>query len=205
MPTHEHPSERAQRLASARSAYVAAYTDHRLLNQEAIGSKELGSALSNRLTFEEFRSFAGEVWADECAPSPLVVTKVESLPERIQISEFKGAAATARWGFPFVDRIGVQRKDELAGTTGPVAYIDVRDEGLSLLVALHEIAHLLCDSVDAHAGHEERWAETYRRLISKHLGETWARVWEVEFEWWIEKSAAKIAADPDWLANMIDQ
>lgn len=203
MPNREHLSERAQRLTSARSAYVAAYTDRRLLNQEAIVPEALESNFSNCLTFEEFRLFARDVWADACASGPLWITKVEALPEGLQIREFKDAAASARWDFPLADRIGVPRKGELAGTKGPVAYIDVKDEGLSRLVALHEIAHLLCDSMDVHAGHGERWAETYRRLISKHLGETWALVWEVEFEWWTEKAAAKIATDPDWLADMI--
>jgi hypothetical protein len=125
---------------------------------------------------------------------------VESLQKAVQEREFEGAATAARWASPQADLLGLPREGELAGTTGPVPYIDVKDEGLFRLFALHEVAHLLIDTVDTHRGHGREWAEAYSRLIEHHLGPELSALWQAEFTWWWGKARTRIAADPNWLA-----
>jgi hypothetical protein len=70
------------------------------------------------------------------------------------------------------------------------------------LVVLHETAHLLADEAGP-VGHCQAWAETYVALIRRHLGESTATVWQFEFEWWCKKAEEKIAANSNWLAEML--
>ena len=139
------------------------------------------------------------VWANEGRSEPLYVTRVEGLPMAVQRREFDGAAAAARWAIPQADTVGVPRSGELAGTTGPVPYLDVKDEGLFRLFALHEVAHLLVDSLEVLLGHGPEWAEAYSQLIERHLGAELSALWRAQFLWWTAKASARIAADPNWL------
>jgi hypothetical protein len=114
-------------------------------------------------------------------------------------NEFKNAAAAARW---------FNVPDWFDGTDfcGPrlVAYIDVKEEGLRRMVALHEIAHLLVDSETVSHGHGQQWVVTYRNLIEKYISSLVHAMWELAFEEESRKSAEKIADDPMWLALMIE-
>jgi hypothetical protein len=183
-------------LASKRAAYIAAWADREILRAEQFGLRH-----SEQLVFDDFRTFAKSVWAAEGRTEPLYVSRVEGLPAWLQRREFESAAAAARWETPDADRIGAQRTGELAGTTGPVAYIDVKDEGLNRLVALHEMGHLLIDSMDSAFGHGQEWAQAYGQLIERHLGIEVSVAWQFQFQWWSEKAVEKIANDPNWLAG----
>jgi putative metallohydrolase (TIGR04338 family) len=187
-----HP---AATLASKRTAHVAARADREVLRDQQFGSRH-----SERVDFDDFRTFAKSVWAAEGRTEPLYVSRVEDLPAAVQEREFEGAAAAARWEIPAADRMGMPRTGELADTTGPVAYIDVKDEGLNQLFALHELGHLLVDSMDSALGHGPEWAQTYSQLIERHLGPELSALWRAQFQWWSEKAAEKIANDPNWLA-----
>ncbi len=187
--------DRLVRLASKRAAYVAAWTDGRVLADETHGSYH-----SACVTFFEFRAFAKSVWVAEGRAEILYVKSVEELPPAVQEREFEGAAAAARWAMPSADRIGIARTGELAGTTGAVPYLDVKDEGLQRLVALHELAHLSVDTLESALGHGREWADTYSELIQRHLGQDISLLWQAQFRWWWAKAKEKIAADPEWLA-----
>jgi hypothetical protein len=80
------------------------------------------------LSFEEFSSFAHSVWSDLDRRGPLLVTGIEMLSATVQLHEFRHVDASARWAFPPADSLGVPRTGSLAGTSGPVAYLDVRRE-----------------------------------------------------------------------------
>jgi hypothetical protein len=193
-------NDRERALISARAAYVAAYTDRRVWADSTFGTSHAAP-----ISFEEFKNFAARVWRSAHRTEPLYVSRIKGLPTWVQDGELRDVAAAARWAIPPADALGRPRTGALAGTTGPVAYIDVHDEGLLLLVALHEIAHLLCDSLDTTTGHDTGWAAAYEELIGRHLGVPVAALWRVEFDWWTDKAAEKIADDPDWLAGMVDR
>lgn len=182
-------------LASERAAVVAAWTDRRVLQDARYGESHRAP-----VSFLEFRAFAKAVWAGEGRDELLYVTRVESLQKAIQAREFDGAAAAARWAIPSADFLDMPRTGELAGTTGAVPYVDVKDEGLFRLFALHEVAHLLVDSVEVHLGDGCEWAEAHSQLIARHLSPDLSALWRAEFTWWWEKARAKIAANPNWLA-----
>jgi hypothetical protein len=192
----DNTAERDAALTSKRAAYVAATADRRVLQDDRFGSDH-----SSALSLHEYRWFCKSVWMSEGRTEPLYVTRVEDLPISVQQREFEGAAAAARWAIPQADMVGVPRTGELAGTEGPVAYVDVKIEGLRRLFGLHEIAHLLVDSLDVAKGHGEEWAEAYMHLLSRHLCAGLSALWKVEFRWWSEKAEEKIAADPGWLAD----
>jgi hypothetical protein len=192
-------NNRGRALISARAAYVAGYTDRRVL-----ADNRFGTSHAVPISFEEFKGFASKVWGSEHRTEPLYVSRTRDLPTRVQDGELRDAAAAARWATPPADAWGMPRTGALAGTTGPVAYIDVHDEGLLRLVALHEIAHLFCDTLDATAGHDMRWAAAYEGLVGSHLGVPLAVLWRLEFDWWNAKAVEKIADDPDWLAGMVE-
>jgi hypothetical protein len=185
--------DRETLLLHARQAFIAAHTDRRVLDSEFLDSHEH----ADPLTFACFKEFAHSVWRAEAQSQPLYVSQIEALPSRVD-ELLSDAAAAARWFSPPT----FARSGELAGTTGPVAYIDVRADGLTRLVVLHETAHLLADAAGP-VGHCQTWAETYVALIRRHLGEGAATVWQFEFEWWRKKAEEKIAANSDWLAEML--
>lgn len=161
----------AARLASARAAYIARTADTSVLEVE-----HLGTAHTATISFEDFEAFCRTVWRDEGRSEPLLITQIEELATGVQAQHFQDAAATARWANPIADTMGVPRAGALAGTSGPVAYVDVRAEGLVRLTALHEMAHLVADSPAVAVGHGNLWVREYTRLIRQHLGESVAIV-----------------------------
>jgi hypothetical protein len=171
-------------LASKRAAYIAAHTERRLREKTTFGS-----AHSAELSFEELRAFVTDVWRREGRAEPLIVTAVESLPlaAREQLGDVAGYA---KWSLPPPWFPQVM-----------TAYIDVTIEGRNRLMALHETAHLLCDTADEAAGHGDRWAETLERLVGTYLGDLLGSLWRAEFDWWTRKAAEKIAENPLWLAS----
>jgi hypothetical protein len=177
-------------LASKRAAYVAATTDHEVRDDTAYGSCH-----SEPLSFEAFEAFAHSVWRIEERQEPLQVTRVEDLSPSVQERFFEDAGAAARWVTP-----PEPRPPAFVGTSGPVAFLDVKDEALVRLIALHEIAHLLVDTEDAALGHERAWAEAYSQLIERHLSPELGALWRVHFQWWWQKANEHIARDPNWLA-----
>jgi hypothetical protein len=163
----------------------------------------LGPAHSAALTITAFEQFAQAVWLELNTLGPLLVTRVEDLPQHVQDHLFLDSAAAARWEIPGADRLGIPRVGPLSGTTGPVAYIDVKDEGLNRLVALHEIAHLKVDTMAEAKAHRAEWATVYGTLLEQHLGRRTSAVWSVYFEWWTEKAGEKIQRDPNWLGESL--
>jgi hypothetical protein len=171
-------------LASKRGAYIAAHADRRI--RENI---EYGSAHADELSLEGFDEFVAHVWQREGRTEPLIVTPVESLPAETR-ERLEDAAAHAKWSLPPPWFPQVM-----------TAYIDVAIEGRNRLTALHEIAHLLCDTAHQAAGHGDLWAGTLERLITTYLGVVLGTLWRVEFDWWTGKAAEKIAKNPLWLAS----
>lgn len=195
------PNDREKLLTSARLALVAKHADKRVTDQLAAMLPECAEPLS----LENFSSFARHAWRRASHAEPLLITAIETLPQAVQqISEFTDADATARWAYPAVDSLGLPRQGELAGTSGPVAYIDVRMRSKpTRLVALHELAHLQVDSVNKTLGHGPAWANAYTELIEAALGPVVRALWSSEFDWWTEKAAEKVAADPNWLTELL--
>ncbi|MFN2525839.1 MAG: hypothetical protein ABR505_06190 [Actinomycetota bacterium] len=117
--------------------------------------------------------------------------------------EFSECAAAARWAIPAADQMGVPRTGVLSGTSREVAYVDVVEEGLNRLVALHELAHLSVDTADVFQGHGSQWADSYTRLIEGCFCTCLAGFWDFEFNWWHRKAKEKIAQNPAWLRHLI--
>lgn len=191
--------DRQDDLSRVRLAFIAAGADHRMREDLTVGD-----AHTEALGFAGFEMFAHDVWRADGPADPLWVTQIEDLSASIQSLYFADSAAAARWAIPGADRLGVPREGALAGTTGPVGYIDVKHEGLCRLVALHEIAHLLCDTIDTTMGHGEEWSIAYRRLIATHLGEAYLERWQHALERSAYNALRQIEADPDWLAELIN-
>lgn len=177
-------------LASKRAAYVAATADHAVRDDTAYGSYH-----SETLSFEAFEAFAHSVWTTEHRQEPLQVTRVEDLPLTVQERFFEVAGAAARWVPP-----PEPRPRAFVGTSGSVAFLDVKDEALVRLIALHEIAHLFVDTEDAALGHVREWAVAYSQLIERHLSPELSALWQAHFRWWWQKANEHIARDPNWLA-----
>ena len=189
-------------LTSLQAALVARWATDRL--REAA---ELTSSQTESLSFAEFDRFAHEVWvAHQHFDQPLVVTAVEQLEaDRRDVSELVDSEAAARWALPLADKMGLPRQGDLVHTTGPVAYIDVRTAGLDRMTALHELAHLLCDTADTHAGHGEIWALTYADLIAGSFGAEAARAWLDSWLLLTVRALRRSAEDPDWPLRDLEQ
>ena len=151
----------------------------------------------------DFRDFAAGIWSDLGRVAPLYISPIEELPSWTRSGELSECAAAARWAIPAADQIGVPRTGVLHGTSGEVAYIDVAEEGLNRLVALHELAHLSVDTADVLQGHGSQWADAYTRLIEGCFGTCLAELWDFEFCWWHRKVKEKIDQNPAWLGHLL--
>lgn len=190
-------SDRSYR-RSWRETYVAATADHRIRRGEAvIAAPEYAVEM---LPFSAFAEYSHRVWSVLGHVQPLYVSEVSSLSSAAA-SFLADTDASARWDTPPADAMGVQRTGGLAGTTGIVAYLDVQAAGQVRMVALHEIAHLLCDENDGPQGHDVGWAETYTALLQRFLDDVTAAAWAFEWTWWLNKAVEHIRGDPDWLMD----
>jgi hypothetical protein len=185
-----------QALTIKREAYIAGYAHH-----ETLQDHTFGTAHADELTFDEFKDFNEAVWLAEGRQETLMVSKVDGMRPVIQAEHFDGAAAAARWFTVPNWHDGVR----FTGQRRLVAYVDAWDKGLSRLLALHELAHLFCDSEFQRAGHVEEWSETFGRLIRDHVSPHISILWFVQFRWWTEKAAEEIGENPLWLADGIDR
>lgn len=174
-----------------REAYVAGHVDHRMRTREV----EVPDRAVESLDFSEFDQWCHEVWTGLGHPQPLYVSPAAALPAWAR-AEMGDADASARWAEP---PSGVRRTGSLAGTTGPVGYIDVETSGQLRMVGLHEIAHLIRDEVTGPCGHDLGWADVYVALLLRFLDQQLALDWVFEWTWWLDKSRDKLADNVDWL------
>jgi hypothetical protein len=157
-----------------------------------------GTGHSTPLSFEDFELFARGVWQTEGRAEPLIVSAADELPSMAQ-DELSDMAATGRWeSLP-----EFSPKTHGSPVLRPTAFIDVKVEGLCRLFALHEIAHLLCDTEDVWQDHAAYWMSTYRDLIDRYLGICYGAAWHQLLEWWSEKWRQYVADDPEWLVDVL--
>ena len=180
---------------SWRSAYLAGYVDRRVLASE-VG---ISAGAAKAMTFGEFDAYVEAIWSSIGRSEPILVSSIEDLPRRTVEKYFNDADAAARWEYPGADRMGVPRTGKLAGTSGLVAFVDVRAAGLLPLVAAHEVAHLLADGFESTAGHSETWAGNYGGVQTRLFGEELAKLWAFEWSWYLQKAVDYVAEDPGWL------
>lgn len=185
--------EQQQILTVHREAFIA-----RTAHDRVLADARFGTLHADEMTFVDLDEFLQTVWAAEGRAEKLMVTRVDESPPSIQVDHFGNAAASAQW-FTVPDwHDGVRSTDQRRLMT----YIDAWDRGLNRLTAIHELAHLLCDTESNHIGHTAVWSERVYELLGRHVSRGMAVLWPVEFDWWTEKAAEKIAADLLWLADL---
>jgi hypothetical protein len=219
-------NDRGRRQESARAAIIAKKAQDLVANgcsepvneqlREAAAAMIPGSDLAEvearrlqlnaLMSIDEARKFVREVWSRERPDAlPIQVFRMEDFDATTRAAIYNpDAAAEARWARPSADQYGLERSGELAGTVGPVPYIDLSDEALNELSLLHEISHLLVDTETTLQGHSAIWCAEFERVLAAHVDPFTAAEWGAMLGWARQWAQRKIDADPDWPLSMLD-
>jgi hypothetical protein len=139
-----------------------------IATERLISGGSLPEHTYEQLCVPEWRAFCHGVWHAEVPGPCKLITR--------HLSSTAGGKAGSRH-VPYCETSSSPR-------TRPV--IEVDDEGLTQLVALHEIAHLLVDG-DIPAGHRPRYIEKFVELmgrwVSPQAATDWYSEWTVVLRW----------------------